>query len=58
MLTGEDFFPDGTADSDLLFKFSSNILDFRRNLSCYWKFGSPHEDSLRHDFMALGFVNM
>ena len=41
------FLPDHTADGDLLFIFSSNILDFRRNLSCYLKFGSLHEDSSR-----------
>ena len=29
------FFPDRTADGDLLFIFSSNILDFRRSLSSY-----------------------
>ena len=27
---GQDFLPDRTADGDLLFTFSSNILDFRR----------------------------
>ena len=29
------FFPDRTAEGDLLFIFSSNILDFRRSLSSY-----------------------
>ena len=32
-LTRQDFLPDRTADRDLLFIFSSNILDFRRSLS-------------------------
>ena len=58
ILTRQDFFPDRPADGDLLFTFSSNILDFRRNLSSYWKFGSRHEDSSRHDFIVLGFVKM
>jgi len=31
-LTRQDFLPDNTADRDLLFIFSSNILDFRRSL--------------------------
>ena len=58
ILTRQDFFPDRPADGDFLFTFSSNILDFRRNLSSYWKFGSRHEDSSRHDFIALGFVKV
>ena len=33
ILTRQDFFPDRTADGVLLFTFSSNILDFRRNLA-------------------------
>ena len=41
------FFPDRTVDGDLLFIFSSNILDFRRSLSSYLKFGEWHEDSSR-----------
>ena len=36
-LTRQDFVPDRTADRDLLFMFSSNILDFRRSLSSYIK---------------------
>ena len=47
ILTRQDFLPDRTADGDLLFIFSGNILDFRRNLSSYLKFGSWHEDSSR-----------
>ena len=47
ILTRQDFFPDRTADGVLLFTFSSNILDFRRSLSSYLKFGSRHEDSSR-----------
>ena len=47
ILTRQDFLPDRTADGDLLFIFSSNILDFQRNLSSYLKFGSRHEDSSR-----------
>ena len=47
ILTRQDFLPDRTADRDLLFIFSSNILDFRRSLSSYLKFGSGHEDSSR-----------
>ena len=35
ILTRQDFLPDRTADGDLLFIFSSNILDFRRSLSSY-----------------------
>ena len=37
---------DYTADGDLLFTFSRiiNILDLRRSLSSYLKFGSRHED--------------
>ena len=45
ILTRQDFLPDRTADRDLLFIFSSNILDFRRSLSSYLKFGSRHGDS-------------
>jgi len=44
ILTRQDFLPDCTADGDLLFTFSRNILDFRRSLSSYLKFGSRHED--------------
>ena len=47
ILTGQDFLPDRTVDGDLLPTFSSNILDFRRSLSPYFKFGSRHEDSSR-----------
>ena len=47
ILTRQDFLPDHTADGDLLFTFSSNILDFGRSLSSYLKFGSRHEDSSR-----------
>ena len=36
-LTRQDFLPDRTADRDLLFIFSSNILDLRRSLSSYIK---------------------
>ena len=36
-------FSDRKADGDLLFTFSSDILDFRKSLSSYLKFGSPHE---------------
>ena len=36
-LTRQDFLPNRTADRDLLFIFSSNILDFRRSLSSYIK---------------------
>ena len=39
--------PDRTADGDLLFTFSSNILDFLRSPSSYLKFGSRHEDFSR-----------
>ena len=42
ILTRQDFLPDHTADGDLLFIFSGNILDFRRSLSSYLKFGSRH----------------
>ena len=35
--TRQDFLPDRTADRDLLFIFSSNILDFQRSLSSYIK---------------------
>ena len=37
ILTRQDFLLDHTADGDLLFTFSSNILDFRRSLSFYLK---------------------
>ena len=47
VLTGQDFFPDRTADGALLFTFSSNNLDFRRSLSFYLKFGSRNEHSSR-----------
>ena len=46
--TRQDYLPDRTADGDLLFTFSSNILDFRRSLSSSSKFGSRHEDSSRN----------
>ena len=46
-LTRQYFLPDLTANRDFLFTFSSNILDFRRSLSSYLKFGSRHEDSTR-----------
>ena len=45
ILTGQDFFPDRTANGDLLFTFSSNVLDFRRSPSSYLKFGSQRKDS-------------
>ena len=45
--TREDFLPDCTADSDLLFTFSRNILDFQRSLLFYLKFGSRYENILR-----------
>ena len=47
ILTRQDFLPDRTTDGDLLFIFSSNILDFQRSFSSYLKFGSRHEDKLR-----------
>ena len=47
ILTRQDFLPDHTADGDMLFTFSSNILDFRRSFSSYLKFGSRHKDSSR-----------
>ena len=47
ILTWQDFLPDRTTDGDLLFTFSSNILDFRRSFSSYLKFGSWHKDSSR-----------
>ena len=37
ILTRQDFLPDRTADRDLLFIFSSNILDFQRSLPSYIK---------------------
>ena len=37
ILTRQDFLPDRITDGDLLFIFSSNILDFRRSLSSYIK---------------------
>ena len=41
ILIRQDFLvPDRTADGDLLFTFSSNILDFRRSFSSYLKFGT------------------
>ena len=42
--------PDGTADGDLLFTFSYNILDYRRSLSSQLKFGSGTKTSC--DFVA------
>ena len=47
ILTRQDFLPGNTADGDLLFIFSSNILDFERSFSSYLKFGSRPEDSSR-----------
>ena len=47
ILTRQDFLPDRTADGDLLFIFSSNILDFRRSLSSNLKFDSRYEDLSR-----------
>ena len=47
LLTREDFLPDRTADGDLLFTFSRNILDFQRSLLFYLKFGSRYEGILR-----------
>ena len=46
ILTRQDFLPDRTADGDLLFTFSPiiNILDLRKSLSSYLKFGSRYED--------------
>ena len=45
-------FPSGpTADGDLLFIFSSNILDFRRSLSSYLKF-DLWQTKTRPDFIA------
>ena len=38
ILTRQDFLPDRTADRDLLFTFSSIILDFRRSFSSYLKY--------------------
>ena len=37
ILTRQDFLPDLAADGDLLFIFSSNVLDFRRSLSSHIK---------------------
>ena len=39
ILTRQDFLPDCTTDGDLLFTFSSNILDFRKS--------SRHKDSMQ-----------
>ena len=47
ILARQDFLSDRTADGDLLFIFSSNTLDFRRNLSSYLKLGQRHEDLSR-----------
>ena len=47
ILTRQYFLPDRTTDGDLLFTFLSDILDFRRSLSSYLKFGSRHEDLSR-----------
>ena len=47
ILTRQDFLPDRITDGDLLFIFSSNILDFRRSLSSYLKSGSRFEGSSR-----------
>ena len=43
MLTGQDFLADRTGNGELLFTFSSNILDFRRSLSFYLIFGSRNK---------------
>ena len=43
ILTRQDFLPDRTADRGLLFTFS-HIINSRRSLSSYLKFGSRHED--------------
>ena len=50
MLTRKDFLPDGTADGDLFFPFSCNILHYRRSLSSQLKFGSGTKTSC--DFVA------
>ena len=47
ILTWQDFCPDCTTNGDLLFTFSSNILDFQGSFLSYLKFGSWHEDSSR-----------
>ena len=47
ILTRQDFLPDRTADGNLLFTISSNILDFRRSFSSYLNFNSRYEDSSR-----------
>ena len=47
ILTRQDFLPDHTTEGNLLFIFSSSILDFQSSLSSYLKFGSLHEDSSR-----------
>ena len=44
MWTRQDFLPDRTADGDLLFTFSSNILDFRRSLSSLALGTKTHRD--------------
>ena len=46
ILTRQDFLPDRTADRDLLFIFSSNILDFRRSLS------DSRQTKTHRDFIA------
>ena len=46
-LTRQDFLPDRTADRDLLFIFSSNILDFPRSLSSYIKIWLAVRSSLK-----------
>ena len=50
-LTRQDFLPDRTADRDLLFIFSSNILDFRRSLSSYIK-NLARGSKTHRDFIA------
>ena len=50
ILTQQDFFPDRTVDGDLLFTFSSNILDFQRSLSSYLKFAGGTKS--HRDFIA------
>ena len=51
ILTRQDFLPDRTADGDLLFTFSSNILEFRRSLS---SLNLARGTKNRSDFIASG----
>ena len=55
MLTGQDFLADRTADGELLFTFSNNILDFRRSLSSCLIFGSRNKDFPRFCHLQLYF---